>query len=60
MVKGEKLVREGGYTITGGSRFGCSNQKIAPPMPKSVSGITNHANRCWRVNAKEPSTKRYL
>lgn len=49
MVKGEKLVREGGYTITGGRRFGCSNQKIAPPMPKSVSGITNHANGGWRV-----------
>lgn len=54
------MVREGGYTITGGRRFGCSNQKIAPPMPKSVSGMTNHANRCCRVNAKEPSTKRYL
>lgn len=49
MVKGEKLVREGGYTITGGSRFSCSNQKIAPPMAKSVSGITNHANGCCRV-----------
>ena len=49
MVKGEKLVREGGYSTTGGSRFGCSNQKIAPPMAKSVSGITNRANRWWRV-----------
>ena len=38
MVKGEKLVREGDYSTTGGSRFSCSNQKIAPPMPKSVSG----------------------
>lgn len=49
MVKGEKMVQEDGYTITGGRRFSCSNQKIAPPMAKNVSGITNHANRCWRV-----------
>ena len=37
-LKEKKLVREGGYTITGGRRFSCSNPKIAPPMPKSVSG----------------------